>query len=218
MQGNAGGIVTAWPAAQFEEHYRDSASVAELRTLVHARVVEARGGLGERFEELRRSVLCRRRDADVIIGGISAARERLSNEHPDRGVWSVEGGPGGLLEVELMAEYLQLAGAPGVPEVLVRGLVQTFEAASENGLIDAEARRSLVEAAILWQNLDGFFRMTCADAFDARSATPEQKAVIAEIGGVERFDDLPGLIGERSREVARLLDKLLTGRGGLPWR
>ena len=213
-----GGIVAAWPAARFEEHYRDSASVAELRPLVHARVVEAQGGLGERFEELRRSVLSRSRDPDAIIGGISVARERLSNEHPDRGVWSIDGGPGGLLEVELMAEYLQLAGAHRVPEVLVHGLVQTFDAAAENGLIDAEARRALVEAAILWQDLDGFFRMTCADAFDARAATPELKAVIAEISGVERFDDLPGLIGERSREVARLLDKLLTGRGGLPWR
>ena len=118
--------------------------------------------------------------------------------------WRIGRLEGGLEDIELAAEYLQLAGA--APGTGAATLAETFETARQRDLIDADAARDLVDAAALWQNLDGFFRMTCAGAFDPESATAEQRAIIAEMCGVERFDGVPGRIAETARRCAAHLE------------
>lgn len=105
----------------------------------------------------------------------------------------------------LAAEFLQLTGDGPV----ARGLVPAFEAAASHGLIDAEIAADFSKAATLWQNLDGFLRMACADEFDPRSAPADQRATIAEACEVESFDVLPGMIADIARRAATHLDALL---------
>ena len=60
----------------FEAHFADAASTAELRALVHARVVFADGDLGRRFEAVRQSALGRERSVDAVGAALSALRPR----------------------------------------------------------------------------------------------------------------------------------------------
>ena len=76
------------------------------------------------------------------------------------GSWDVARLEGGLDDIVLATEYLQLAGA--APETGVATLAETLGRAGERGLLDGDAAaEDLVDAATLWQDLDGFFRMTC---------------------------------------------------------
>ncbi|MYE49106.1 MAG: hypothetical protein F4X96_06705 [Gammaproteobacteria bacterium] len=192
-------------------HFDESADSADLRMLVHARVFEAEGDLGDRFETFRRSVLTRSHDAGAIAADIAAVRSSLAQRHKDSDTWEIRRRTGGLAELELAAEFLQLMHARHTPEVLVHGLIPTFEAAGKHELIDARAASGLVEAATLWQNLEGFFQMTSGEAFDPESASDDQKARIADLCGVGHFDELGDLIAETALVTARILDRTFAG-------
>ena len=97
----------------------------------------------------------------------------------------------------LAAEYLQLVGAPA--EAGVATLTESIGRAGDRGLLDAEAAGDLTDSAALWQNLDGFFRMTCAGTFDPDAATLELKAIIAGMCGAATFEDVGDAIAAASR-------------------
>ena len=196
---------------RLRQHFAANAPAADLRMLTHARVIEAQDGLGEEFEALRRSVLSGPNDLVAIAANVASARQaNFAGLRPSglrRGdPWRVGGIEGGLDDIVLAAEYLQLAGAD--PETGVNTLAETFENARERGLLDVGVAHDLTDAALLWQNLDGFFRMTCAGAFDPRSATAEQKAIVAEMCGVESFDSAPAKVEETRRSSALHLQAL----------
>ena len=87
-------------------------------------------------------------------------------------------------------------------------MAETFGRARERGLLDDDAAGNLIDSAALWQNLDGFFRMTCANAFDPRTTTEEQKANVAAMCGVAAFEDAPDAITAASLRSARHLGAL----------
>ena len=188
-----------------KDHFDNAASVAELRMLAHARVIEAEGDLDDSFEAFRESALSHPHDRSSVAADISIARRRETEQHRTGDTWDVLHGPGGLADMEFAAEYLQLTGAGAV----ARGLVPTFESAAGQGLIDADLAAGFSRAATLWQNLDGFFRMTCADAFDPGLAPADQKATIAEACDADSFDALPGMIADIAARAATHLDALL---------
>lgn len=187
----------------FRQRFADAPPVADLRMLTHARVVEAEDGLGEDFEALRQSVLSRANDVAAIAADVAAARR--SGLRP-AGPWDVARLEGGLADIVLAAEYLQLAGAS--PETGVATLAETLARSGDRGLLAGDAARDLIDSAALWQNLDGFFRMTCAGAFDPDAATLEQKAIIAGMCGTVAFEDVADAIAAASRRSARHLGAL----------
>ena len=208
----SGGRETFAPTlAAARQHFDEFADSADLRMLVHARVFEAEGNLRDRFEEFRHSVLTRSHDAGALAADMVAVRRSLAQRHEAGDSWETRRRPGGLADLELAAEFLQLTHARHTPEVLVHGLVPTFEAAGRHGLIDARAASGLVGAATLWQNLEGYFQMTSGEAFDPESASEDQKAVIADMCGAGHFDELGDLIAETALGTTRIVDRTFAG-------
>ena len=201
---NGGLTGKAHALTPLRQYFADTPAAADLRMLTHARVIEAEDGLGEEFEALRQSVISRANDVAAITADIAAVRQ--SRPRPS-GPWDVARLEGGLDDIVLAAEYLQLAGV--VPETGVATLAETLGRARERGVLDDDAARDLIDAATLWQNLDGFFRMTCADAFDrSRPQQSEQRAIIAGMCGVATFEDVPDAIAAASQRSARHLGAL----------
>ncbi|MDE0350579.1 MAG: efflux RND transporter permease subunit [Gammaproteobacteria bacterium] len=186
-----------------QRHFADASPPADLRMLTDARVVVAQGGLEDDIEALRQSVLSRSHDAGLIVADIAGVRhEARSRDEP----WRVTHLEGGLEDVQLAAEFPQLTGA--APATGVATLSETFETARERGLLSADTARDLVDAAVLWQNLDGYFRMTCAGDFDPETATAEQQVIVAETCGVESLDEASRRILATARRSAAHLDAL----------
>ena len=129
-----------------------------------------------------------------------------------RGAWDVQHMPGGMVDLELLAEYLQLMNAETTPELLVRGLTETFQVARENGLINDAVADDLSVATDLWQTIDGHFRVAVSGAFDPASASPELREAIARVANVSHFDELSDNVSDMSERVARHLNSL-TGLG-----
>lgn len=191
-----------------EQHFEQAATAADLRMLVHARVWEPDGTLGKRFEEFRTAMLARPHGMDSLAEEVADVRKGLADYLESANPWETRSRPGGLADLELGAEYLQIAHARHTSAVLVHGLAETFESAREQGLIDSTAASELTQAVSLWHNLEGYFRMTCGGAFQPEAATEEQKHIIADMCGVGGFDELSDLLPDTALRTARILDQL----------
>ena len=193
---------SAYSLRAFDEYYADGPSAADLRMLVHARVVCADGGLGEDFEALRQAVLGRERQLDALGEALSVLRPKRGE-----GQWDVLGLPGGLVDIELFVEHLRLVAAATAPDspIVAEGLVPTLEAGAEQGLIDATVAADLAGATRLWQNFDGFMRMVGVDQ-DPTHLSPEEQTTLAQACGAQGVEDLARSLGETRQRSAAHID------------
>ena len=193
----------AYAMADLEELCGGNPTWQDLRALVHARVVVADGELAERFDAARRSALGQPRDTALVMQQLATHRVLQAGDS-----WNVDQLPGGLADMALAAEAIQLANASPTPDVVATGLVATFEAADRHGVIDPETARDLTEATVLWQNLQGFASMVSPDQSGPSDATPEHQQALAEICGAASFEDLAVMVRAHSHRAATRLDDL----------
>ena len=192
---------SAYSLRAFEDHYADAPSTDDLRTLVHARVVFADGGLGEQFEAVRQVILSRERQSYALSASLSALRPKRGE-----GPWDVIGAPGGLTDIELLVEHLCLTAAATArdPGIVADGLIGTLEAGAEHGLIDATAAAELAGATRLWQNFDGFMRMAAVEQ-DPTLLSPEEQSTLAQACDAVAFGELArSLAATRQRSKAHI--------------
>jgi glutamate-ammonia-ligase adenylyltransferase len=87
-------------------------------------------------------------------------RARMLRDLPPEGPWDIKAMRGGLVEVEFVAQALQLATAPAQPAVLKGQTRACLAALARAGAIGREDARALIEADRLWRTLLGLLRMT----------------------------------------------------------
>ncbi len=117
--GNAGLMVTHIEA--FARYQREQAWTWEHQALVRARPVAGDTALGARFAALRRELLARKRDPSALAAEVRSMRRRMrevKDETTDER-WDVKQMPGGLIDIEFMAQYAALAYGHDCPELLV---------------------------------------------------------------------------------------------------
>jgi glutamate-ammonia-ligase adenylyltransferase len=146
--GNAGPLVTT--LAGFESYQLNEAWTWEHQALVRARPVAGDAGLGERFEAVRRGVLCRPRDPAMLRRDIADMRERIRREKPlATDAFDLKLGRGGRVDVEFLAQYLVLAHAHAHPELATpRGTADILRLAGALGLIERDEAHALADAFI----------------------------------------------------------------------
>ena len=123
--GNAGPLATSLNA--FQRYQEESAWTWEHLALTRARVVEADTGFAARVNDIIASVLARPRDPAKTIDDVVTMRQLLAKERPPRHAFDLKLVPGGLVDLEFIAQSAQLLhgaeiGLPQapVPDVLAR--------------------------------------------------------------------------------------------------
>ncbi len=159
--GNKGPVAVS--LASFERYHAAEGGAAwtwERMALTRARVVAGPAKLRERVGTAIRAAIAAGGDPATIRADAAAMRARLARELPARGVWDVKHRAGGGMEVELLAQTLQLVHArahPGVPHPTTRvALARLGEAA----LLAPEDAALLVRADRAWRTVQGMLRLT----------------------------------------------------------
>ena len=209
--GAAGPI--ACSLAAFAAYHEKEAWTWERQALTRARVVLSTGGLGEEFEHARLDVLARPRERGALAADVAAMRERIRSERGGGGGrWSVRHMRGGLLDVEFIAQFLQLLHAAEAPDVLARDSISVFGAAGARGLVDAGAARELAEAAALWRNLEGVIRAAVGARAEGEEAEGAIENLLARSSGKAVLDALVESMRDTAERVARRFDELVASQ------
>lgn len=145
--GQAGLLVSHLDA--FAAYQRDKAWTWEHQALVRARPVAGDRRLGDRFREVREEVLARPRETATLRGEIAEMRRKMREnlEHRGPGRLDLKQMPGGLIDIEFMAQYAVLRHAHECPELLMfTDTIRILETLESGRLLDYPTTQALTDA------------------------------------------------------------------------
>jgi len=116
--GKGGLLVTSIEA--FADYQRQEAWTWEHQALLHARAVAGAPELRARFEAVRLEVLCQHVRRDSLRGEVRSMRERMRRElsRGDADHFDIKQDPGGIADIEFLAQYWALRWAREYPPVV----------------------------------------------------------------------------------------------------
>ncbi|MFQ5458278.1 MAG: bifunctional [glutamate--ammonia ligase]-adenylyl-L-tyrosine phosphorylase/[glutamate--ammonia-ligase] adenylyltransferase, partial [Myxococcota bacterium] len=154
--GNAGTLVTSLEG--FERHHARSAQIWERQALIRARFVAGDAELGARLEARARRFVYEepweRKDRDEIARIRLRMEKEIAREKP--GQYNVKTGRGGLVDVEFIAQALQLEHGRGKPGIQVQNTLAALAALREAGCIPPEEGSDLAEGYRFLRTLESY--------------------------------------------------------------
>jgi [glutamine synthetase] adenylyltransferase / [glutamine synthetase]-adenylyl-L-tyrosine phosphorylase len=210
--GRQGPLATSLTA--FALYQREEAETWEQMALTRARVVAGDATLARDIAEVARAALVKPRKARPLAREIVAMRKLIAREKGDKGDFDLKLAPGGLIDVEFLAQYLTLAHASAVPELLRPETRETLRAATRAGLLSEQDGETLAEAHRLMTAVTQVLRLTLPDGAEPATAAAGVKRRIAAAAGAPDFDRLAANLAETRAAVRAIFAQTL---GAAPW-
>ncbi len=97
----------------FIDYQIETADIWEHQALVRARGICGDKSLLQRFEEIRKDILCRPRNKKILTEKVISMRKRMHKEHGNRipEYFNIKYDRGGIIDIEFMVQYLILLNA-----------------------------------------------------------------------------------------------------------
>ena len=176
--------------AAFRRYQREAAWAWEHMALTRARVVAGPAGLADAVRAELRAVLCRERDPDKLVVEVDDMRRRMAEQHREPPFWHVKHLGGGMVDIEFIAQYLQLREAARNPGILETNTIAALHRLADAGILPRADASDLIEALTLWRNVQGILKLTTEEPFDEAAAPPALQAILAAGAGAVDFASL----------------------------
>jgi len=205
--GNAGPIATRLES--FITYQRTQAWTWEHMALTRARVVCGSLDLQAKVEAAITDILTQQREGEKLSGDVCNMRNRIATEFPSKNPWDLKYVRGGLLDIEFIAQYLQLRHAHQNPEILRRHTRTSLQEAGRSGAISAVESDDLVGALDLVLNLTQINRICIAGTLKPDEATIGLKALLARSAQAPDFAVLEAELASSQARVFELFQKII---------
>ena len=162
--GNKGPVAVSLAAF---EHYHGEGNGAwtwERMALTRARVVAGPPKLRTRVEGAIRTAIANAGLPSRIRADAAAMRARLLRDLPPGGPWDVKLRPGGQIEVEFIAQTLQLVHAAAMPEIVHPTIRRALIGLRDANLLADDDAALLIRADLIWRTVQGLLRITYGHA------------------------------------------------------
>jgi glutamate-ammonia-ligase adenylyltransferase len=199
-------------AAQFStfiEYQTTEAWTWEHLALTRARVLTGPREMQDKVEAAIRETLVRTRDRAKIAADVLDMRQRIAAEKGTDNIWDLKQVRGGLVDLEFIAQYLQLVHAAAHPEVLDQNTLAAFQKLAAAGLILEGDAATLIAATRLVHNLTQILRLCLTEAFEPETASKGLKELLARAGDAPDFATLEVQLRQTLKDVAELFAKLV---------
>jgi [glutamine synthetase] adenylyltransferase / [glutamine synthetase]-adenylyl-L-tyrosine phosphorylase len=194
----------------FESYQEQEAWTWEHLALTRARIVSASSpGFEARVAEVIRAALSRRRDAAAVAGDVVEMRRAIATEKGDSERWDLKFAAGGLVDLEFIAQYLQLVHAADHPEILDTSTARVLDKALRLGLLPSAEAEVLRPAVQLYQNLTQILRLCLPGAFDPKTAGAGLLGLLVRAGDVPDFATLDAHVAETEARVRQSFVRIL---------
>ena len=205
--GRQGPLATQF--ASFKLYQKDEAEAWEHMALARARFVAGDKSLGADIARTVRETLTRKRDAAKIARETRAMRALIAREKGDSDVWDLKLAAGGLIDIEFVAQYLELAFAHKHPAILDVSTRKVVEEAGQAGLITPEQAEVLIDAHRLYADATQFMRLSTSGPFDPAKAGAGVKRRIAAAIGFPDFEAFAAALNEARKRVRATFEAIL---------
>ena len=207
--GRKGPLATQF--ASFKLYQQDEAETWEHMALTRARFVAGDASLGAAVADTVRGTLTRERGTRKVAQETRAMRAMIAAEKGDSDVWDLKLAAGGLIDIEFIAQYLQLAFAREHPAILDVSTRKVVEEAARAGLIVPEQAEILVDAHRLYTDATQFMRLSASGPFDPAKAAAGVKRRIATALGFPDFEAFAAALGETRKRARAVFEAIVGG-------
>lgn len=197
--GNAGPLATRIDA--FERYQREEAWTWEHMALTRARVVASTGDLGLEVERVIAETLCRQRDPEKVLADASDMRARLEQEKGSSDPWNLKRAPGGLVDLEFVAQTLRLINDWREPAIRLRNTEAVLLSAATHGLLSPAHRDVLLPAIRLFGDLTQAQRLTLPVKASVVEAPRGVHDVLCRVASAPSLPQLEAELRERQAAV-----------------
>jgi [glutamine synthetase] adenylyltransferase / [glutamine synthetase]-adenylyl-L-tyrosine phosphorylase len=205
--GRSGPLATKIDA--FAIYQETEAWTWEHMALTRARVVAASPAFAARVESVIRAVLCRPRERDALAAAVIEMRAAIALEKGDGDRWDLKFAAGSLVDIEFIAQYLQLLHAATHPEILDTSTAHALDKAWRLGVLATDDAEVLRGAVRLYHDLTQLLRLCLPGRFDPKSADPRLIGLLARAADVPDLTTLEAFVVETQAKVRRCFTRIL---------
>ncbi len=181
----------------------------EHLALTRARVVSGPPPLRAEVEAAIRNALLKPRDAGKLAADVHEMRARIAKEKGTEDIWDLKQVRGGLVDLEFIAQYLQLKNAAAHPGVLDQSTVEAYRKLRDAGELAPARADILIPATRLLHDLTQVLRLCLEGRFDPATAPRGLRELLANAGDAASFAELEGRLKETLAKVAALFDEII---------
>jgi [glutamine synthetase] adenylyltransferase / [glutamine synthetase]-adenylyl-L-tyrosine phosphorylase len=193
----------------FVDYQRTNAWTWEHMALTRARTIAGPPLLRARVEAAVRASLVLPRDRAKIAADVRDMRERIAKDKGTEDIWDLKQVRGGLIDLEFIAQYLQLVNAAAHPEALDQNTVEAYRKLRDAGVLAPTDADVLIPATRLLHDLTQILRLCLEGPFDPATAPSGLKELLARAGDVPSFPELEARVKETLVRVTGLFQEII---------
>jgi [glutamine synthetase] adenylyltransferase / [glutamine synthetase]-adenylyl-L-tyrosine phosphorylase len=205
--GRAGPVASRLDS--FADYQEREAWTWEHMALTRARVISSSTDLRNQIEDVVRAVLTRPRDAASTAADVADMRRAIAQEKGEADVWDLKYAAGGLVDIDFIAQYLQLVHAAEKPGILNVSTLAVLDNAAKLGVLPQSEAEVLRSAARLYHDLTQILRLCVTGKFNPDTAGEDLLRVMARAGDTPDFSALEARVRETQAEVRRVFGALV---------
>jgi glutamate-ammonia-ligase adenylyltransferase len=209
--GKSGPLATHFEA--FAAYQAKDAWTWEHMALTRARAVAGDAALRKRATDEIARIIRLKREPAKVSADVSDMRATVEQEKGGKGRWDLKQAPGGLVDIEFVAQWLQLIAAADHPENVSTDTETVLTAAARNGLLTAADADVLLPAHALLASLLQILRLCVDEIFDPAAAPAPLLKRLAEAADMPDFRALDAHVRATQAAVRASVERLI---GKLP--
>jgi glutamate-ammonia-ligase adenylyltransferase len=196
----------------FADYQDKEAWTWEHMALTRARVISASPDFRRRIEAIIRRVLTRPRDAAVVASDVADMRRAVALEKGEDDIWDLKYAAGGMVDIDFIAQYLQLVHAADKPDILDVSTLRVLDNAARLGVLPQSSAEILRSGTRLYHDLTQILRLCVSERFNPETSGEDLLRILARAGDAPDFSSLQARVKEMQAEVRRVF-RMLIGAG-----
>jgi [glutamine synthetase] adenylyltransferase / [glutamine synthetase]-adenylyl-L-tyrosine phosphorylase len=136
-------------------------------------------------------------------------RRRLLDQFGSGGVWNLKHVHGGLVDIEFIAQGLQLLHSSENPAILETNTAQALHKLAEAGYLKPAEAEILRRACDLYHRMIQLLRLCITQRFEPDAAPHELRRLVAAAAAVPDASAAEALLADTQAEVRALFDTII---------
>ena len=203
--GSKGPVAVSF--SSFLSYQKLEAWTWERLALTRARVVAGDVALEQHIQTAIQTILVEKRDANTIRKDVCEMRNLMLKEQVKKGSWDIKRAKGGLVEIEFIAQYLQLiANDPGC---LSANTLDALRNAEKNQSLSIDHATTLKSACQFFQNLTQMLRLCVLDYFEPNDSSKSLNQAIARSAGMPDIAATEALLIDTQNQVSAIFEDII---------
>ncbi|HRJ68453.1 MAG TPA: bifunctional [glutamine synthetase] adenylyltransferase/[glutamine synthetase]-adenylyl-L-tyrosine phosphorylase [Beijerinckiaceae bacterium] len=193
----------------FRTYQNGEAETWEHMALCRARPVAGSAAFGAVIASSIQSILAKPRDTRTVARDVARMRALIEQEKPASNAFDVKMMPGGLVDLEFIAQYLVLTHASTDANLIGMPTIVVFENAVAQGWLASDDAETLIEAGRLYTRISQFLRIVLVNDGDVDGQPASFRVKLAQATGLPSYKVLTAEKARLAKEVRRIFVRVV---------